>query len=523
MMLPSKVERYALNAMLHLALSPDQEPVRRADIAERYAVPHRCLDQLLRNLARAGLIHSQGPDLGYTLARDADGITVADVLRAVEGSLAPASHAVNEEPACRSLDRRPTHWLWARQDQAIYEILDFVTLADLCTRAYDSVPGSGASQAQGTEAGAREHGALHSGPLSFLDNMEAAYAFQQSIVDGLEEPIMVIGTDYRVQLMNRAASQFSALQVDPSRSVLCFQLSHRRNTPCDGIQHPCPLQEVQTSGQSVTVVHEHYRASGERRIVEVIASPLWGPDQVCCGIIESARDITERAQAERALQRYAQRLRDLGERLAQISEAERQRLARELHDQVGRNLTALGINLNIVRTQVPDDLLPEVRPRLDDSLSLIEQTTKQIRDVMAELRPPVLDDYGLFAALHWYAEQFAARTGITVTVEGEEPDDRLDLAVENALFRIAQEALNNVAKHAQASEVVLVLEVEEQDLRLAVRDDGIGFDPLQPAERGGDRGWGLFTMTERAEAVGGHCTIESCPGRGTQVTVEVKR
>jgi two-component system sensor histidine kinase UhpB len=213
----------------------------------------------------------------------------------------------------------------------------------------------------------------------------------------------------------------------------------------------------------------------------------------------------------------------MGERLAQVSEAERQRLARELHDRVGRNLTALGINLNIVRTQVPDNLSPDVHPRLDDSLSLVEQTTKQIRDVMAELRPPVLDDYGLFAALHWYAEQFVARTGIAVTVEGEEPDERLDPKVENALFRIAQEALNNVAKHGRASEVVLVLELEQEYLRLTVRDDGIGFDPLQPAQRGTEGGWGLFTMAERAEAVGGHCAIESCPGRGTQVTVEVKR
>jgi two-component system sensor histidine kinase UhpB len=280
---------------------------------------------------------------------------------------------------------------------------------------------------------------------------------------------------------------------------------------------------VQASGQSVTVVHEHYRASGERRIVEVIASPLWGPDRVCSGIIESVRDITDRVRAERSLQQYARRLRDLGERLAQVSETERQRLARELHDQVGRNLTALGINLNIVRTQIPDDRLPDVHSRLDDSLSLIEQTTRQIRDVMAELRPPVLDDYGLLAALHWYAEQFAARTGIVVAVEGEDSDDRFDPMVENALFRIAQEALNNVAKHAQASEVTLVLELETHVLRLAVHDDGIGFDPLRSTGRSGDRGWGLFTMTERAEAVGGRCTIESCPGWGTQVTVEVQR
>lgn len=521
-MLPPQVGRYALNTMLALAMSPDQTPLRRAAILERCAVPPQCLDQLLRSFERAELVSRQEP-YGYRLARAADDITVADILQAVERSPEPAARAQGKESICRSSAARPTHWLWAWRDEAIYEILDLVTLAHLRRRVHDSVSGTTASQVREAGVSATEQRASQESLLSFLDSIERACTFQQSVIDGLDEPIMVIDTDYRVQLMNRAASQFSSPQLGPSRSILCYQLSHMRDTPCDGTQHPCPLSQVQASGESVTVVHEHYRASGERRIVEVIASPLWGSDHVCYGIIESARDITDRVQAERSLQQYARRLRDLGERLAQVSETERQRLARELHDQVGRNLTALGINLNIVRTQVPDDRLPDIRSRLDDSLSLIEQTTRQIRDVMAELRPPVLDDYGLFAALHWYAEQFAARTGIAVTVEGEEPDERLDPAVENALFRIAQEALNNVAKHAQASEAALALELEEQHLRLTVHDDGIGFDPLRPAGHRGDRGWGLFTMTERAEAVGGHCTIESCPGWGTQVTVEVKR
>jgi Rrf2 family protein len=522
-MLPPQVRRYAMSTMLELALSSAQEPIRCADIAERYDVPGRCLDQLLQQLERAELVHSQGPGLGYTLKRDADSITIGDILRAVEPLLDSSFPAESDETGCRSLDHRPTHWLWTRRDQAVQEILDFVTLADLCARAYDWDSDTDASPVQGSKANSMEHSELHRRLFSFLDSVEAAHVFQQSIVDGIDESIMVIDTDYRVQLMNRAASQFLSGQLDLSGPVLCYQVSHRRDAPCDGTAHPCPLRQVQESGQSVTVVHEHYRGRGERRIVEVIASPLWGPDAACQGIIESVRDITERAQAERALQRYAQRLRALGDRLAQVSEAERQQLARELHDQVGRNLTALGINLNIIRTQVRADLFPAGYARLEDSISLVEQTTEQIRDVMAELRPPVLDDYGLLAALHWYAEQFAARTGIRVTVEGEEPSERVDPAVENALFRIAQEALNNVAKHAQASTVTLSLEIEDDLLCLVVRDDGVGFDSLQVAERAVERGWGLFTMSERAEAVGGHCSIESFPGRGTQVTVEVKR
>jgi signal transduction histidine kinase len=176
--------------------------------------------------------------------------------------------------------------------------------------------------------------------------------------------------------------------------------------------------------------------------------------------------------------------------------------------------------LNIVRSLIPEEA-EEVHNRIEDSLSLVDQTTEKIRDVMANLRPPVLDDYGLVAALRWYAEQFTKRTDIAVTVEGNEPDPRLPQRIESALFRIAQEALTNVAKHAEASHAAVCVEVEDDIMRLVVTDDGIGFDPTQQGENGEGQGWGLLTMTERAEAVGAHCQIESYPDRGTKIILEI--
>jgi signal transduction histidine kinase len=323
--------------------------------------------------------------------------------------------------------------------------------------------------------------------------------------------------------MNRAAREFSSGGTGTSKPVFCYQVSHQRESPCKGLGHPCPLEQVHATGQPVTVVHEHYQVAGERRFVEIIAAPRWGLDGAFQGIIESMRDVTERVRAQEALQQYAERLRALSAQLAEVAEAERQRLARELHDQVGQNLTALGINLNIVRTHMPVEAGDAIRSRLDDSLSLVEQTTERIRDVMADLRPSVLDDYGLVAALHWYGEQFARRTGIAVVVEGEEPLPRPATRVESALFRIAQEALTNVAKHAQATHVLVSVQGQGKILRLVVADDGIGFDSGVMAGPGPDHGWGLLTMTERAEAVGGRCRIESLPGQGTRVSVEVAR
>jgi len=353
--------------------------------------------------------------------------------------------------------------------------------------------------------------------------MEAEQAFEQEIIDGVLAPIMVIGKDHRVQVMNRAAHEFSSTGSGTSKPLFCYQVSHQREAPCTGLDHPCPLEQVRASGQPVAVVHEHYHGNGERRYVEIIAAPLWGPDGAFRGIVETMHDVTERMRAEEALQQHAERLRALSAQLAEVAEAERQRLARELHDQVGQRLTALGINLNIIRTQMPEEAGDAIRSRIDDSLSLLEQTAECIRDVMARLRPPVLDDYGLVAALHWYTEQFARRTDISVAVEGEELVPRLAARIESALFYIAQEALTNVAKHAQATKATVSVGVQGEILRLIIADNGIGFDPANRAEAGAGHGWGLLTMAERAEAVGGQCRIEAIPGQGTQVVVEVTR
>ena len=242
-----------------------------------------------------------------------------------------------------------------------------------------------------------------------------------------------------------------------------------------------------------------------------------------CTIADEVAVAVENARLFEAVERQRRRLQALSARLAEVEDSERRRLARELHDQVGQNLTALGINLNIVRTQMPGGVAAAVCPRIDDSLALVEGTAERIRDVMADLRPPLLDDYGLMAALHWYGAQVAARTGITVHVEGEEPCPRLAQPVENALFRIVQEALTNVAKYAQARQVTVALETEDGTVRLTVADDGVGFDLGSLAGPDGRRGWGLLTMAERAEAMGGTCRVESQPGCGTRIIAEVER
>ena len=239
------------------------------------------------------------------------------------------------------------------------------------------------------------------------------------------------------------------------------------------------------------------------------------------GFISLIRDITDRKQVEDKLRRYSDRLRGMAAKLSATEEEERQRLAQELHDQVGQNLTALGINCSMIRTQLPEEAAASVGSILDDSQSLVQHTSEIIRDLMANLRPPVLEDYGVMAALRWYADRFAKRTGIAVTVQGEEPSPRLSSPFESALFRIAQEALTNAAKHSQASQITVIMVVEKGTLRLIITDDGIGFDTADAAMSNGQLGWGLLMMSERARSMGGSFSIKSRPGHGTRVVTEI--
>jgi two-component system sensor histidine kinase UhpB len=256
------------------------------------------------------------------------------------------------------------------------------------------------------------------------------------------------------------------------------------------------------------------RADGEYRWFLVRTVPLSDDQGNIVKWYGTSTDIGDRKQAQDALQA-------LSRRLVEVQESERKELARELHDRVGQALTALGINIAILlqRLSGPED----IRSRLEDSASLLTSTMQSIENVLSDLRPPMLDDLGLRDALDWHAKQFSARAGIPVSVRAREPDERMAASVEIALFRIAQEALNNVAKHARASSIVITLEYQESEVVMSVTDDGIGVHAVEEQADRPRPGLGLVMMRERAEAVGGHLQIDSPPRGGTQITVGIPR
>ena len=259
------------------------------------------------------------------------------------------------------------------------------------------------------------------------------------------------------------------------------------------------------------------RADGEEFTIEAMISQLGvSPDNLLTIIL---RDVTERRRAVELLRAHGERLQALTRRLMGVEESERRRLARELHDRIGQNVTALSLSLKLVRSELPEDCRQKVMTRLDDCETLLLSTAQLVRDVLADLRPPGLDELGLVAALNEHARQVTARSGLCVTVNGTTVSPRLPPATEIALFRIAQEALTNIVKHAGATQITLTLESGAGVVVLIIADNGCGFDT---AVRPLIRSLGIVGMRERAESIGAWLRVESTD-HGTRVIVEAPR
>jgi signal transduction histidine kinase len=338
---------------------------------------------------------------------------------------------------------------------------------------------------------------------------------KQAIIDGLAAPIMVIGTDYRVRLMNRAAREFSAGAADAPEPALCYRISHHRETPCDGIEHPCPLQQVQESGRPVTVVHRHYQADGELRIVEVLASPLWGEDGTLQGIIESNRDITERRRAEEELKaaRARQQL---------LVDEERERIARELHDGLAQLLGYVTTKAMAVRLMLENGQMEAANQHLFQLEEAARELFVDVRQAILDLKVMRETGAGLSETLTGFTAQFSRLSGPPVELALDPGVESLSLTpeVELQLLRIAQEALANVRKHASATQAQISLQIKDGVLALTVSDNGKGFDPDQVQATLRPH-FGVGSMRERAEAIGAEFGLDSDPGAGTRVTVRL--
>jgi two-component system sensor histidine kinase UhpB len=220
------------------------------------------------------------------------------------------------------------------------------------------------------------------------------------------------------------------------------------------------------------------------------------------------------------LERIEEERRRSGQLAMRAQEEERRRLARDLHDEVNQALTAILLRLEALAQETP----PERAPEVVELKRLVNQAMDELLNLARQLRPSALDDHGLVAALETQLKRFSARTGIEARIETTGEPDALADVVQTAIYRVVQEALTNVTRHAGATVVELVLAANGEEVELRVSDDGSGFDPavlphansLTPG-----RGLGLIGMAERARLVGGELDVRSAPGGGTTITLRV--
>jgi signal transduction histidine kinase len=228
-------------------------------------------------------------------------------------------------------------------------------------------------------------------------------------------------------------------------------------------------------------------------------------------------DDTQARLAQRELERSREELRSLSRHLQTVREEEKARIAREVHDELGSTLTALRMDLDWMATRLPSDMAP-LREKRSAMVKLVESAVAATRKIVTDLRPSVLDDLGLAAAVRWQASEFQKHTGVAIEVEAPYEDAPIQRDTALALFRIFQETLTNVARHAKATHVWVDLSLRDAGYVLRVRDNGEGMSEkeLIKATSHGVRG-----MRERAQQFGGEVTVSSQPGEGTTLVASV--
>jgi PAS domain S-box-containing protein len=342
---------------------------------------------------------------------------------------------------------------------------------------------------------------------------QIATAEQASLIELTQDSALVIDMEGKILFWSRGAEAMLGY----SKAQAVGNISHELLRT----EFPQPLTEIRAElrrsghweGDLVKTA-----ADGRRIVVAGRWALQWGKRDEAPRVLEINSDITERKRNEESLVLQREQLRALAERLQWVREEDRKQVARDLHDQIGQILTAIKMDMMWMTRHLPESEA-EVLARLKESIQLINDGVKAVRAICSGLRPGVLDDLGLAAAIEWQASEFAARNGIPCQVSVPPVDLHLDGDRATATFRIFQECLTNIIRHAQAKSVRIALYQQEESILLIVEDDGIGFHESGFSNAFGSLG--LLGMKERAQFCGGDVQISTSPGNGTTVTVRV--
>jgi PAS domain S-box-containing protein len=360
---------------------------------------------------------------------------------------------------------------------------------------------------------------------------ESEERFRLMVSNVKDYAIFLLTPDGRVASWNAGAEQINGYRAKEiiGRHFSCFYL------PQD-VERGMPQRELRSALRNGRFEEEGWRIrkDGSPFWANSVLTPIRDESGRLRGFAKVVRDMTERKRAEQALlesqehyrhlfnrdRAMQENLRNLSDRILHVQEEERTHLSRELHDEVGQALTAINVNLAMVKRNGASRRA-DLSRKIADTQNLVEQTMETVHRFARELRPAMLDDLGLVPALRSYTKRFAERTHLSVRFHGNPVAESLSREQKTVVFRVTQESLTNVAKHARASRVEVSLRRSGAGLRLTVKDNGRAFKVERPVPGQGTKHFGLMGMQERVRLINGQFTIASKPGHGTTVSVEI--
>lgn len=355
------------------------------------------------------------------------------------------------------------------------------------------------------------------------DALQANEKLLRGITSSLGEGLLVMNDEGTLLFMNPEAERLLGWP----ESELFGEDVHRIIHPQKQDRTPLPETDggvpgAQKYGGGFRTSDDVFiRRDGSRIPVSLVATAI-NEDGKAVASVVAFQDISQRKQSERDLLESREQLRELSCYLQTVREEERTRIARELHDELGQMLTAVKLDAMWLANHMSGEK-QNIAGKIDSMSLLIDETLDAMRRVAADLRPVMLDDLGLAAAVEWLTEEFAKRTGISIQLEMDVEHSAhldagcdLDAEVSTAVFRIVQECLTNVARHANAAQVLVSLKCLDDRLMLRISDDGKGMHSANESKR---RSFGLIGMRERAYGLGGTFSFSSIPGMGTSVEV----
>lgn len=328
--------------------------------------------------------------------------------------------------------------------------------------------------------------------------------------------IFLLDMDGKISSWNRGAERIKGYRAEEvlGRHYSCFCLSGLADSNMWLRQLEIAVREGRFETEDWRV-----RKDGDQFWAHIIISPFLNISGKQVGYLMIVHDMTKQKCTEDILRSQAERLKVNARRLVELQETERQHLARELHDLVGPNLTALGINLQLITSRLSQGSKDDVSEVLRGSIENVHSMVDTLRYIIGELRPHTLDDFGLRAGLRSHVAQFMKLTGIRVHIDETNSPESLPDFIKLSLFRITQEALNNIAKHSRATRVEISIVYEHDKVGLCIEDNGIGFDMDRVVTDNPSQGVGLLIIRERAEAIGASFDLQTAVGQGVRLVL----